>query len=68
MYKGMDSTLGLPADKDFSKLKDACVYGDAFVFRLEEPGLRESGRVRYGKMRNDLEQWAISVILCRLAS
>ena len=67
MYKSMDSTLELQANENFSRVEDACVYGDAFVFGLEEPGFSESGRVRYGQMAKDLDQSAISNILCRLA-
>lgn len=67
MYKCIDPRLGLPENENFIRLKDARVYGDAFVFRLEEPGFGESGRVRYGKMESDLHQQAITTILCCLA-
>lgn len=50
MYKCTDPDLELPENEAFTNLRCQCIYGGAFIFRLEGSGLRESGTARYAEM------------------
>ena len=55
MYLCTDWNLGLPQNKFFSKDFGEAVFGDAFLFRLEDTGSGESGSVKYAKMGPTLD-------------
>ena len=49
-YLCTDRNLGLPENELWSKLCDVPVFGDVFVFRLEDIESSESGGAKYAKM------------------
>lgn len=67
MYKCTDSEVGLPTNQTFKKLKCPRIYGDAFIFKLEEPEFSESGRARYAKMGSAHDFFEANMIIFGLA-
>ena len=68
MYTCTDPSLGLPVNQTFTKLKRPCVYGDAFMFRLKEPGFSKSGRVRYAEIGSARDYEEANEIILGLVS
>ena len=67
MYKCTDPGLGLPKNQTFAKLKCPCIYGDAFIFKLEKQEFSKSGRARYAKMGSARDFVEANMIILGLA-
>ena len=67
MYKCTNPEAGLPTNQTFSKLPCPRIYGDAFIFKLEEPEFSKWGRARYAKMGSARDFFEANMIIFGLA-
>ena len=67
MYKCPDPGSGLAMNKSFENVEGVDVYGDAFVFRLEEAGFGGWVRPVYAAIGSAVVEGELSCILNSLA-